>query len=261
MTLRIAWFATAKGTSSRALFLRAQAAIAAGRLDARIVVLFCNRERGQHANTDAFLDAVETAGVPAVTISSGAWRKRVGGAISRPEDELAPWRHDFDAAVYERIVPFHPDVGVLAGYMLISTEQLCDRLPLLNLHPAERGGPVGTWQAVIRQLVERDARTSGLMFQRATTDLDRGAIVTHCSYPIRGGALDPLWAERRGPVREDEPLFRAIREVGVSREPVFVVESLSAVADGRVALPPPQGPGPELDLTARVEAALAAVPL
>ena len=89
MTLRLAWFATAKGSSSKLLFERTSAAIDAGDLDAEIVVVFCNRERGQSANTDAFLDLVEGQGTPLVTIASGAWRKRVGGGISKPGEPLA----------------------------------------------------------------------------------------------------------------------------------------------------------------------------
>ena len=205
MTLRIAWFATAKGTSSRLLFESTQAAIRAGRLDAEIVVVFCNRERGQSTNTDAFLDSVAAGGTPLVTIASGAWRRRVDGATSRPGRALAPWREDYDRAVVEAITPYRPEVGMLAGYMLITTAALCERLPLLNLHPAEPGGPVGTWQEVIEALIAARASTSGLMLQRVTTELDRGPIVTWCRYALRGGASDALWAGAPDPAdRESE---------------------------------------------------------
>ena len=261
MTLRIAWFATAKGTSSRLLFQCAREAIAKGRLQAEIVVAFCNRERGQAANTDAFLDTVEAAGVPLVTLSSAAWRQQADGESSDPGQPLPPWRRDFDAAVYERIAPYRPDLGVLAGYMLIATEALCDRLALLNLHPAAPGGPVGAWQQVMGQLIDQQAISSGLMLQRAIPDLDRGPILSFCTYPLRDAELAPLWAARRGPALEEEPLFQAIRRRGVQREPLFVVASLRAIADGRIAIPPPHDAGPAVDLTAEIEAALAAEPV
>lgn len=254
--MRIAWFATARGTSSRLLFQRAQAAIAAGDLDAEIMVAFCNRERGQFENTDTYLDTVAAAGVPLETLSSTAWRERAGGEASRPGEPLAQWRHDFDAAVYERIAPYRADVGVLAGYMLITTEELCERLPLLNLHPAEPGGPVGTWQEVIRALIEQGAERSGMMIQRATTAPDRGPVVTWCRYPTRDERLNALWDARSGPPSDEEPLFQALRDLGVRREPHFVVASLRALADGRVALPPLTTQGPDLDLSAEVERAL-----
>ena len=187
MTLRLAWFATARGTSSRLLLETTQAAIARGELEAEIVVVFCNRERGQSENTDAFLAAVDAAELPLVMISSGAWRKRVGGARSDPGEALAPWRQDFDRAVRQAIEPFRPEAGLLAGYMLVTTAELCEHLPLLNLHPAQPDGPVGTWREVNSALIAMGAERSGLMLQRATVDLDRGPILTWCSYPIRGG--------------------------------------------------------------------------
>ena len=253
MTLRIAWFATARGTSSRLLFEKVQTAIETGELDAQIVVAFCNRERRQSENTDAYLHAVATAGVPIETLSSKAWRDRSGSAISKLDAPLPQWRHDFDTAVYERVAPYHPEIGILAGYMLIATAALCERLPLLNLHPAEPGGPIGTWQEVNRILIERRAEQSGMMIQRATTALDRGPIATWCSYSTRGGTLDALWAARDGPPSDEEPLFAALRELGVQREPHFLVASLRALADGRVPMPPLTGHSPELDLSEDVE--------
>lgn len=256
MTLRLAWFATARGQSSRLLFERAHEAITRAELDARIVVVFCNRERGQAPNTDAFLDAVEASGTPLETLSSGAWRKRVGGARSTPGEALAPWRAAYEDAIWERLRGYAPEVGVLAGFMLILPE-LCDRLPLLNLHPALPGGPVGTWQEVIRELIDTDAAESGMMLQRSTRELDRGPVLATCRYAIRGAGFDDLWAQRRGPATEDEPLFRQIRAAGVVREPHFLMAALQALAAERVAIPGPARAGPALDLTTDVEAMLA----
>ena len=259
MTLRIAWFATARGTSSQLLLDTVQAAIEQGHLDAEIVVVFCNRERGQSENTDAFLSAVDSWGLPLVLISSGAWRKRVGGTRSDPGGQLAPWRHDFDHAVRQAIEPFRPEVGILAGYMLVATAELCEHLPLLNLHPAEPEGPIGTWREVNSMLIGEGADSSGLMLQLASADLDRGPILTWCAYPIRGGRLDRLWAARPDPTDEASPLFGAIRAEGVRREPIFIMESLRALAEGRLAMPAPHDDGPRLNLTADVENVLATV--
>lgn len=254
MTLRLAWFATAKGSSSKLLFERTSAAISAGALDAQIAVVFCNRERGQSANTDAFMEVVEGQGTPLVAMSSGAWRKRVGGGISKPGEPLAAWRADYEEAVRATLAPYEPQAAVLAGFMLI-TPELSEWLPLLNLHPALPGGPIGTWQEVVRELIEAGADESGMMLQRSTRELDRGPVLSSCHYSLRGGAIDEHWAQagESGPA---EVLFDAIRARGVQREPHFLVASLQAVADGRIAIPEFSETGPNVDLSADVEAAL-----
>ena len=253
MTLRLAWFASARGTSSRLLLGEALGAIAEGRLDAEVVCVFCNRERGRSANTDAFLDDVEAAGLPLIASSSREWRRRVGGELSDPRNALAPWRRDYDADALARIQPYRPDAAMLAGYMLVTTEVLCEALPMLNLHPALPGGPIGVWQDVIHELIAAGASESGMMLQRITTELDRGAVASFCRYAIRGGEFDALWAAERGGRDEESALFRVIRAAGVARESIFVVESLRAIADGRIDL---GDLGDALDLTAAVETAL-----
>lgn len=255
MTLRLAWFASARGTSSRLLLGEALGAIAEGRLDAEIVCVFCNRERGRSGNTDAFLDDVEEAGLPLIASSSREWRRQVGGELSDPRSALAPWRRDYDADALARIQPYQPDAAMLAGYMLVTTEVLCEALPMLNLHPALPGGPIGVWQDVIHELIAGGASESGMMLQRITTELDRGAVASFCRYAIRGGEFDALWAAERGERDEESALFRAIRAAGVARESIFVVESLRAIADGRIELGKLGG---ALDLTGAVETALGA---
>ena len=178
MTLRIAWFATAKGQSSRKLLNAALDAIREGELDAEIVCVVCNREPGQSPNTDAFLDVAKQAGIPLISSSSRDWRRNVGGEISDPGRDLAPWRRDYDRHLYEQIIEFSPDIAMLAGYMLVITDVICDHLPCLNLHPALPDGPIGSWQQVIHQLIADHAESSGMVLQRVTTELDRGPTVT-----------------------------------------------------------------------------------
>lgn len=247
MTLRLAWFASARGTSSRLLFNRARAAIADGSLDAEIVCAFCNREPGQSPNTDAFLEDVSAAGIPLVARSSAAWRRRVGGERSDPAGRLAPWRRDYDQWVRGQIAPYRPDAALLAGYMLVVTDALCDALPMLNLHPAAPDGPTGTWQQVISQIIRSRAREHGMQLQQVTPELDRGPVVTSATYPIRGDAFDPLWRSNPDPSDQESPLFRAIRHAGVQREPIFIIESLRACARN------PSAPPSQLDITEIVE--------
>lgn len=230
MTLRLAWFASARGNGSRLLFNSARQAIEEGSLNAEIACVFCNREPGQSPTTDVFFEDVKAAGIPLITKSSGAWRKRVNGETSDPAGNLAPWRRDYDKWIRDQIEPHSPHVAFLAGYMLVVTDALCDALPMLNLHPAPPGGPEGTWQQVITRLIESGAGESGLQLQRVTTQLDRGPVVTSCTYPIRGPQFDHLWSEQPDPSDQSSHLFRAIRDAGVAREQIFLIESLREYA-------------------------------
>ena len=89
-----------------------------------------------------------------------------------------------------------------------------------------------------------------------TNDLDRGPQLTYNRVSIKGGGFDTLWAGRRKPGSEEDPLFSAIRAAAVLREPVLLVETLKALTTGDLRLDTP--PSVPLDLTHAVEVALEA---
>ena len=270
--LRIGWFATGQGTGSRALLQAAHEAVARGELPAEIAFLFCNREPGEHENSDLLLAMAVGYGIPTLTLSDRRFRRQVGGEVARAGQPLPAWRLAYDRAVLELIAPFGVDIGMLAGYMLIFGPEVCARLDLLNLHPAAPGGPKGTWQRVIWQLIAERAAESGVLINRATPEVDEGPVVAYCRYSLRGPAFDPLWQavagrdleELRATAGEDLPLFRTIRAAGVAREIPLMVQTLIALARGRFRIVggtvlTPEGPAPGgVDLTAEVEAAIGA---
>ena len=273
MTLRIGWFSTGRGEGSRRLLTAAVDAMRSGHLDAEIAFVFCNRERGEHEATDGFLDLVESYAIPALTLSSRRFRKERGGALSEPGQPLPPWRTEYDRAVLDLVSQHEFDVGVLAGYMLIFTGEAAGRYPFLNLHPAEPGGPTGTWQEVIWQLIDGRAARSGVMVHLATEELDRGPPVAYGTFSIRGPAFDALWTQNEGRSTteidaaegEQNALFREIRRHGAARELPLVVETLRAVAQWRVRVAGRRivdGAGHEmargLDLSAEIDASVAA---
>jgi folate-dependent phosphoribosylglycinamide formyltransferase PurN len=244
MTLRIGWFATGRSEGSRRLLTAAVGAIRHGGLDAEIAFVFCNRERGEYEQTDTFLDLVASFGIPSLTLSSRRFRKARGGERSRPEESLPAWRIEYDRAVAELIAPYPFDVGVLAGYMLIFTPEMAQRHAFINLHPAAPGGPAGTWQEVIWQLIDRRAERSGVMVHLATEELDQGPVIAYCTYALRGAAFDTLWAavgersaaDLQAKEGEELPLFAAIRRHGAARELPLVVATLRAFAEGRLRI-------------------------
>ena len=244
MTLSLGWFSSGRGPGSRRLLATVQDEIATGRLDARIAVVFCNREPGEDPMSDEYHAQVRAADIPLVTLSDRRFRREHGGAVARKDEPLPEWRRDYDREVMRLLEPYPFDLGVLAGYKLIFCEEAAARWDLLNLHPAEPGGPAGIWQDVIWQLIEARAERAGVMMHLATPELDEGPPVTFCTYPIRGPAFDPLWsaiegltaADIKAAEGEDNALFQQIRHQGVAREIPLVIETLRAFADGRVRI-------------------------
>jgi phosphoribosylglycinamide formyltransferase-1 len=241
--LNIAWFSTGRDEAAHELLRAAWEAIQRGELKARIAVVFSNRERGQHPESDRFFAQVEGYDIPLVCLSDRRFREERSQAPARAGEALPAWRLEFDRAAMRLLEPHPFDLGVLAGYMLIVTEEMW-RHPLLNLHPAEPGGPAGTWQEVIWQLIERKASWAGVMMHLVTGVLDEGPPVTYCTYSIRGPTFDPLWAEVQSrsvaevqaKEGESNPLFCEIRRQGVLRELPLVVATLCAFADGKVRI-------------------------
>ena len=234
--LRIGWFSTGRGEGSRGLLRFVQDRILRGRLDSGIEFVFSNRDPGETEGSDQFFQLVQGYGIPLVTLSSTRFRR----ARSRPFPSL---REEYDHQAMSLLSEYHPDLCVLAGYMLIAGSAMCRRYPLLNLHPALPDGPTGTWQEVIWSLIQARATRTGAMVHRATEDVDRGPVVSHCTVPIADGVFARCWEELQGQdltrlkaeMGEDLPLFRLIRRVEYQREPYLLFETLRAIGQGKAA--------------------------
>ena len=255
--LRLGWFSTGRGQGSLGLLKATLVAIESGKLNASIDFVFCNRERGQAPGSDRFMDFVESRGISLVTLSSRRFRR---------ERENRPWRElreSFDLAAADLLAGHNPDLSVNAGYMLIAPV-LCRVFKMINVHPALPTGPAGMWNNVIWELIEQGADRNGAMVHLVTEDVDEGPVLAYCSYPIRGPMFDPHWAAIEGvepgllkkDPGEDLPLFQVIREAGLLRERPLLVETLCAVADGRLEVGNAQGGGVPADLTEVVERAV-----
>jgi phosphoribosylglycinamide formyltransferase-1 len=275
MTLRLGWFATGRGTTSGKLFRATLDAIEGG-MDARISFVFSNREPGDFENTDRFFDAVRASGTPLLTLSNTKFRRAAGGRVSREGEPLPEWRRQYDAEVARVVEPHGFDLGVAAGYMLIFTDVLFEHWPLINLHGAAPGGPIGVWQDVVWQLIRQHAEESGVLIFLANGDLDRGPTVTYCRYSLRGPGIDELWGkygslsvdEIKADEGEDNALFQEVRRRGVAREIPLLIETIRAFAGGRFRVragaggfavtDPRDEPIEGIDLTETVESAVRA---
>jgi hypothetical protein len=145
----------------------------------------------------------------------------------------------------KRLQDFHPDLCVLAGYMLIVGAEMCQNYNMINLHPAAPGGPAGTWQDVIWQLIESEAGKTGVMMHLVTPELDKGPPVAYCIFPIRGEPFDRYWRELEklppnSSKRHDEKnaLFRLIRKHGLVREFPLIISTIKAFSQGKIRISP-----------------------
>lgn len=239
---KLGWFSTGRGMGSRGLLKAVHDSIEAGEIKARIEFVFCSRERGETEATDGFLDMVEGYGIPLTSFSYQKFKSRVKLPLAQATDTFPEWRLLYDKEVMARLEGYEPEVCLLAGYMLIVGAEMCRKYDIINLHPAMPGGPAGTWQEVIWELMRRGAVETGAMMHLVTPELDRGPVVSYGTFPIRGEPFDRYWKEIEGrsaeEVRrkegEENGLFKLIRQWGAVRELPLVISTVKAFSEGRV---------------------------
>lgn len=176
--LKIGWFSTGRDRAALDLLSTTMAAVRSGELNVDIAYVFVNREFGETQVSDEFINQAISYGIPTICLSSSEFKKNLGATT------FHQIRNDFDAKVAELISEFEVEFVVMAGYMLILSETLCETFNFINLHPALPNGPIGTWQEVINTLIYEKAEHSGIMMHLVTADLDRGPAVSYCSFPI-----------------------------------------------------------------------------
>ena len=240
---RLGWFSTGRDKAARDLLEAAQSRIKLGEIKAEIAFVFSNREPGESKESDRLFKMVAEHKIPLICFSYEKFRASQGERDSQA-GTLPSWRLDYDREVMERLKGFYPDLCVLAGYMLIVGAEMCQRYNMINLHPAAPGGPAGTWQEVIWQLIDIGAEETGVMMHLVTPELDKGPPVTYCTFPIRGKPFARYWAEIKGhPLEaikenqgEDNRLFKLIRQHGLSREFPLIISTLKAFSQGKIKI-------------------------
>jgi len=238
------WFSTGRDKAARDLLEAVNSRIRLGEIKAEIAFVFCNRDPGESQESDLFLKLVEEYHIPFICFSYQKFKARQDVSVTNQTETLPLWRLEYDREVMKRLQNFHPDLCVLAGYMLIVGKEMCLRYNMINLHPAAPRGPAGTWQEVIWQLIDNKAQETGVMMHLVTPDLDKGPPITYCTFPIRGEPFDKYWAEIEGhslegvkkKQGENNRLFKVIRQHGLSREFPLIIATIKAFSQGRIKI-------------------------
>lgn len=273
MPFRIGWFSTGRDAAARDLFNAAHSAMLSESIPAQISYVFCNRKKGEAAESDRFIQLIGSAKLPLVTFSSADFQPGLRQHPGEPKtsDE---WRRSYHHEVIEQIADLDADICVLAGYMLIVSAEMCQRLRMINLHPAMPGGPAGTWQEVITEQIRSRAPEAGAMIHLVTAELDQGPPIAYFTIPIQSAELQPYWREieslPRTPSKPDRrrieqtKLFQEIRRQQAVREIPLLLETLKKLATGEIALNSYEGavsgekPAGAVCLNEEIEAVLAA---
>jgi len=252
---RIGWFSSGRDEAARELLQVVFDEIRNGAIEGRISFVFVTRDRGERAESDKFIEFAEGLGLKVICLSHRRFEPELRKAALKEYKELGEdsplmldWRRKYDAQVMAKLANYQPDLIVLAGYMLITSPEICYEYKMINLHPALPGGPKGTWQEVVWQLMEERAQKTGVMMHLVTPELDAGPAIAFCEFSISDAQIQPLWDQWRIKRRkkslqeiqvdegENEPLFSEIRIRGVKRELPIIVATLKSVSAGEFSI-------------------------
>jgi len=251
----IGWFSSGRDEAARDLLQVVFHEIQKGSIEGRISFVFVTRDRGEKLESDRFIELAESYGLEVVCLSHRRFEPELRKAalaeykkLGEDSSLMLEWRRKYDIQVMAKLSGYRPDIIVLAGYMLITSPEICYEYNMINLHPALPGGPKGTWQEVIWQLLEEEAEKTGVMMHLITPELDAGPAITYCEFSIFDDEIKPLWdqwrAKRAGKSLqeiqksegEDEPLFSEIRRRGLMRELPLITATLKAAAAGKFTI-------------------------
>jgi len=226
--LNIGWFSTGRDAAAQQLLQVVQDAIHNGNINGEISFVFSNREPGEAKESDQFFELVRGYDIPLTCLSHRKFRDVIASEAKQSSED---WRLKYDREVDKRIEKFSPDLCVLAGYMLIIGEELCQKYKMINLHPAPPNGPAGSWQEVIWALIQNKADKAGAMMHLVTPELDKGPVVSYCILSIVNEPFDKYWQED-----DKNKLFQFIRKHELAREFPLVILTLQAISHGEIKI-------------------------
>ncbi len=224
--LKIGWFSTGNGEGSLGFVKYFLEYIKKNNLDISLEYVFINREYGEQQGSDNFIDYLKINKINTITLSSKNFKKK---NLNQP---FFKYRREYDLEVKNLISSYDTDLIVMAGYMLILSDILCNEFRFINLHPALPKGPKGTWVDVIKYLISNNITESGLNVHVVTNKLDSGKSIGYCNFSY--GNFNEEWKEYYELSKNSKKinydnlkLFSIIRNQILDREKIlllFVIE-------------------------------------
>jgi len=252
----IGWFTTGRDEAAIELLKIVYSEIKSGFLPLKIAYVFISKEPGEGFFSDRLIEiAREEMGLKVISFSA----LRFEPELRKKDKEL--WRELYHDEVLKRLED-EIDFGVLAGYMWIVSPKFCNSLKLINLHPALPGGPKGSWQEVMWQLISARACETGAMMHLVTPELDEGPALSFFRFSLRTPEFLPLWENTEKKLLkhhlsglkklegEENELFKKIREEEVKRELPLIVYTLKYLGEEKITFDSENLP---LDLTEEIE--------
>ncbi|MHC1708864.1 MAG: phosphoribosylglycinamide formyltransferase [Methanomassiliicoccales archaeon] len=218
---RIGWFTTGRGPGSLGLFSTVRTKIKSGEIDAKLSFVFMNREVKGNPHRAKLIAMAEEDGVPVIILPSDGFRNDLKGK------DLEAWRAAYGEAMREKISEHPMDFGVLAGYMLILDPETCMRHDIINLHPALPNTYQGTWEEIVRKVVENGDDSYGSMVHLCTPELDRGQTIVYDRF---------LLSDMKARYGRPEDLVQQIRNVEVRREAPLLMVAIKLLVDGKLRI-------------------------
>lgn len=252
----IGWFTTGRDEAAIELLKIVYSEIKSGFLPLKIAYVFISKEPGEGFFSDRLIEMARgEMGLKVISFSA----LRFEPELRKKDKEL--WRELYHDEVLKRLED-EIDFGVLAGYMWIVSPKFCNSLKLINLHPALPGGPKGSWQEVMWQLISARACETGAMMHLVTPELDEGPALSFFRFSLRTPEFLPLWENTEKKLLkyhlsglkklegEENELFKKIREEEVKRELPLIVYTLKYLGEEKITFDSENLP---LDLTEEIE--------
>ncbi|MCS7463756.1 phosphoribosylglycinamide formyltransferase [Paenibacillus doosanensis] len=175
--LRIAVFASGSGSNFQAI----ADAVHAGKLDARIELLVCDRPQAQ------VVRRAEAAGVPVHTF--------------RPKDY--PSREAYEQEILGLLKSKQVGLVVLAGYMRILTHVLVNAYwgRMMNIHPSLLPSFPGLH--AVRQALDHGVKITGITVHLVDGGLDSGPILAQRALEIRPDDTEETLSARIHPMEHE----------------------------------------------------------